>query len=122
MLTGRRANGASKIRSEPPLAAAAPEGGSILIVQNTLTVGKLVHVEVAAEFQLKEGHCHVNLGRPARLRRSSCRGSHAAFWVIVSWCRHRRRATVSRGSQELPADVDWDGSGHKWLCRKRFAD
>ena len=55
MLTTRRANGASKIRSEPAFVAAAPKVSSILVVQHTLPVGKLVQVEVAAEVQLEEG-------------------------------------------------------------------
>ncbi len=62
MLTGRRANGTSKIRSEPSLVAAALEMGSILVVQDTLPVGKLVQVEVAAEVQLEEGRCRVSKG------------------------------------------------------------
>jgi hypothetical protein len=62
MLAGRRANGALKIRSEPALVAAAPEVGSILGVQDTLSVGKLVQVEVAAEVQLEEGRCRVSKG------------------------------------------------------------
>ena len=44
MLTGRRANGASEISSELAFVAAAPEVGSILVVQHTLSVGKLVEV------------------------------------------------------------------------------
>jgi hypothetical protein len=54
MLTGHRANGASKIRSEPPLVAAAPEVGSILFVKHASPVGKLMQVEIAAEVQLEE--------------------------------------------------------------------
>jgi hypothetical protein len=59
MLTGRRANGASKIRSEPSPVAAAPEMGSILLVEHTMSVGKLMQVQVAAEVDLKERRSRV---------------------------------------------------------------
>ena len=64
MLTRRRANGALKIRSEPPLVAAAPEAGSILFVKHASPVGKLMQVEIAADVQLEEsryriGQCDV---------------------------------------------------------------
>lgn len=54
MLTERRANGASQNSSEHGPVAAAPKVGSILVVQYTLPVGKLVQVEVPAEVQLEE--------------------------------------------------------------------
>jgi hypothetical protein len=62
MLTGHRANGASKIRSEPSFVAAAPEVGSILLVEYTLSVGKLMQVQVAAEVDLKERRSRVGQG------------------------------------------------------------
>jgi hypothetical protein len=54
MLAGSGANGASKIRSEPAVVAAAPEVRSIRLVQHTLPMGKLVQVQGVAEGQLGE--------------------------------------------------------------------
>ena len=59
MLTGHRANGASKIGSEPSLVAAAPEVGSILFVKHALPAGKLMQVEIAADVQLEESRCRI---------------------------------------------------------------
>ena len=81
MLTGHRANGASKIGAEPSLVAAAPEVGSILLVEHTLSLGKPMQVQAAAEVDFEERRSRVGQGDIAGLSAHAGEGLGGKFHV-----------------------------------------
>ena len=83
MLTKRRANGASRINSESAFVAAAPEVGSILVVQQTLSVGKLVEVQIAAKVELEEGGCRVGQRDVSRLGANAGEGLSRLLYILA---------------------------------------